>query len=368
MEFCISRIEHYKASSASGVFRESSRDLSKYPNDVDCALSGNNVVLVQEIDPHKEIVSEIKTLKDALGVGGRFTLKGGEKSQTNIMSQVFFKLPPEFLVDKSKQEICDCYADLLQWFCDKHPTFYVIGAYIHFDEPDAGIHMHVNGLPLFEDKEKNRLIFSSSKLFPGKDYYQHYQDDLHRFACQHFDYDFSRRKAVQDKAKHLSVPEYKEAMRELEKIENRVKSYQPVQACFDEIDNAGRRRMFGDGFTVTDTEMDLLKSAAESGVKHQWEIDRLQKENDRIRAEQMRLQEEHSKTKKLYKTLLEFCRGLGKDFWSDFNIFAKSRVNNKSITINGNGFTINALKNSRIFNINASSNIFLNNIIKSIIS
>ena len=35
---------------------------------------------------------------------------------------------------------------------------------------------------------------------------------------------------------------------------------------------------------------------------------------------------------------------------------------NKSITINGNGFTINALKNSRIFNIKASSNIFLNNI------
>ena len=35
---------------------------------------------------------------------------------------------------------------------------------------------------------------------------------------------------------------------------------------------------------------------------------------------------------------------------------------NKSITINGNGFTINSLENSRIFNIKASSNIFLNNI------
>ena len=35
---------------------------------------------------------------------------------------------------------------------------------------------------------------------------------------------------------------------------------------------------------------------------------------------------------------------------------------NKSITINGNGFTINSLGNSRIFNIKASSNIFLNNI------
>ena len=46
----------------------------------------------------------------------------------------------------------------------------------------------------------------------------------------------------------------------------------------------------------------------------------------------------------------------------NFNESDKEISITKAITLNGNGFTINGLEKSRIFNINASSNIVLNNI------
>lgn len=303
MDFCISRVEFYKASDTNGVYREASRNLSKYPHsDVDFSKVKDNVILVEGLRPEFDIVSQIKSIKSSLGIKGRFNVNGlNPKSQTNILGQAFFKLTDGFIGDLTNDDIVNAYSDCLDWFRARFPDIVILSAYVHFDEPNAGPHMHINFLPLARN-DKEQLIFSSSKMCPGKDYFIGYQDDLHSWAVENFNHDFARRLPGSEGRKHLSLPEYKKAKDELDEIERKIKAYSPVTLAYDEVENIGTKTLFG-GWKVSDEEMSTLKSAANSAIQSSFRINSLERERDDYKK---RLEEERQITQNLSKKNREF--------------------------------------------------------------
>lgn len=279
MDFCISRIEHYKMHEAVGVFREATRNLSRYPNsNVVSELTRENVCFCSLIDGQKNIEEQIRDLKKEYGIGGRFNTGGGKsKNLTNVMSQVFFKLAPGFLEGKSFQEIVGAYADCMDWFQKKYPSVIIVSADVHFDEPDCGPHMHICFLPIYRDGEK--LKFSSTNVFAGRDHYAKYQDEVHAWAVEHFNHDFARRKPGNEKAKHLDLPEFKAAMREKELIEKEMRTYEPAIMAISEISDIGKPALFG-GYKVTGEQLDILRGQAIDNIKMGLDLQRTARERD----------------------------------------------------------------------------------------
>lgn len=318
MDFCISRIEHFKAADCSGVYREASRNLSRYPHsEVVPELTKNNVCLCSIFDPQIPIVKQIEDLKQQRNIKGRFNVKGSNpRNLTNIMSQAFFKLTSGFTDGLSKEEIVRAYSDCLEWFRKEYPSVIILSAYIHFDEPNAGPHMHINFCPVHDDGEKQ--IFSSSKVFKGSDHYTQYQDKLHAWATNHFSFDFSRRKPGSDKAKHLSVPEYKQAMRDLEEIEQRIYKYEPAIMAIHEIESIGTPALFG-GYKVPEQDLEDLKATAIANVQNSFVLRRMEQERDDYRERLTREREISNRLAKENRIMRDYLTRL-KAFFSRQNL------------------------------------------------
>lgn len=283
MDFCISRIEHFKMRSVDGVFRESSRNLSSYPHsDVDASLSHLNVQLDGAVNPLLSISSQIKDLRNVHQIKGRFNVNGdNDKTLTNVMSQAFFKLTEGFISGLSYADQVQAYKDCLDWFKEKYPSIIILGAYIHFDEPGCGPHMHVNFMPIYE-KEDGKKIFSTTNLFSGKAWGKEYQDSVHAWACEHFQYDFARRRPDSAGAKHLSLPELKSAYRELEAVESCLAADRPILQEIDSIDEIGEEPVFGKKWKVDFLSLDYLKTAAKHYFEGLLVIRRLRKQNEEL--------------------------------------------------------------------------------------
>lgn len=264
MSFMIGRLEHFKAPDCAGVFRESSRNLSRYPNShIDPSKTPLNVALVELLDPTQPIPEQIAAYRRRLGCKGRFVVRGSNpKVMTNIMSQAFFKLPSDVLDTLDYEGAVTAYCDCLSWLCQRYPSIHVVGAYVHVDEPEAGPHLHVNFLPV---TPSNR--FSTSELFPGPQAYADFQEALYNWALLRFpSAALERRKPDSALAIHLSVPEYRAAMTSLEEVKAELSEYEALRLSCSSLSSLGRRGLFG-GVHLSDQEYTALVEAASLGCR-----------------------------------------------------------------------------------------------------
>lgn len=177
--YLIARIENYKMHSAILVDIEKDHN-DKYDNpDCDKSRTPENIVLEHDADKDgKTLPQYIKQYREDNNIQGRMTTSGKDKSQTNVLTQCVITASPDYINALNRSEQIQFFKDGLQAFKDMYPTYHTIDAVIHYDEKTP--HMHINALPVYHNRDKDILQFSTTETQKGKCHYREFQD--HMFA------------------------------------------------------------------------------------------------------------------------------------------------------------------------------------------
>lgn len=214
MNCIIARIENYKMSAAGGVGKEQEREQEyiqkHYHNpDFDPGRLQDNVTLYH--DPFRDGRTwerYIKDFRQENDIQGRFTVKGPDKSQTNVLTGFMVTASPDYITGMSKGEQEQFFQDAFQFLQQQYPTYHWIEATIHRDEKTP--HLHALALPLCRDPEKDRTIFSTTKTQEGREHYREFQDRIYQHMSSRW-HGLERGVPGSEK-QHLTVQEYKEKM------------------------------------------------------------------------------------------------------------------------------------------------------------
>lgn len=206
----IARIENYKMADVGGVGKEQEREqeyINKYYNNPDFDINkiNKNITLVH--DAARDGKSWEKYIKDyhAEHLQGRLTLKGGERSQTNVATQFMITATPQFFDNTNVTFQKEFFERAFESLQKQYPDYHWAEVTIHLDERTP--HMHALALPIYHDKEKDRYILSTTQTQKGREHYREFQDKL--FADMSKVYNIERGLRGSDK-EHLSSKAFKE--------------------------------------------------------------------------------------------------------------------------------------------------------------
>lgn len=216
--YIIARIENYKMGAVGGVGKEQEREthyIEKYYQnpDFDPEKTKDNITLVH--DPERDGKTwerYIKEYRENHNIAGRFTTKGADKSQTNVMVGFMVTTSKEYmdLLDKCEQELF--FKDAFESIREQYPTYHFVEVTIHRDEKTP--HMQALALPIYHNLEKDRYEFSTTKTQVGKEHYREFQDRLYADISKKW---CGLERGVKgNEREHLSVKQYKQ-FKELEK-------------------------------------------------------------------------------------------------------------------------------------------------------
>ncbi len=247
-DYLICRIENYKMNQAIGVdYEKDHSEEHGYNNpDWDKTKTHENVILEHDnLKDGKTFPEYVKAYREENNVQGRLTTSGNEKSQTNVLTQCVITASPDFFRNDDREEHNQFFRDGLQAFKDMYPTYHVVDAVIHYDEKNP--HCHINALPLYYNKDKNILQFSTTETQKGKYHYREFQDHMYKEISKNWQIDRGVQK--EDRA-HLSKKEWSELSkkekellekeRSLSEKEESLKKYEerpePTKAIFTKKD------------------------------------------------------------------------------------------------------------------------------------
>lgn len=210
--YIICRIENYKMKAATLILKEQERDrqyIDKYYDNPDWdreRLPLNIALEYDEEHKDKKFSKYVKEYRDKNGIEGRMTINGGEKSQTNVLTQILVTASPAYMESLSPREQVKLLKNAFEHLKAEFPTYHWVEVTIHRDEHIP--HLHASALPLYYDKEKDRTIFNTTKTQSGRDFYPKLQDRLHEHMVN-CGWKVDRGNRHSDR-KHLGVKEYKD--------------------------------------------------------------------------------------------------------------------------------------------------------------
>lgn len=283
MNNLIARIENYKMGALGGVGKEQERDpdyVSKhYKNpDHDPDKMGENVTL--QHDPARDGKTwerYVQDFRQEHDIQGRFTTKGGDKSQTNVATQFMITASPEYLAGMDKGEQLSFFQDAFQFLREQYPDYHWVEVTIHRDEKTP--HMHALALPLWHDREHDRTIFSTTRTQPGKEHFREFQDRIFEHMSSRW-YGLERGTRGSDR-EHLSVEQYKAKMdlqHEKEKLQQDRQELQREKESFR--GPLPEKTLLGTRYKAQDVE----KVVQERNTAYA-EIDRLKSQNKALEQE-----------------------------------------------------------------------------------
>lgn len=215
--YLIARVQNLKITDIGAVGKEQEREqhyIEKYYKnpDHDPDKTERNITLEHDKERDgKTWERYVKDFKEDHNIQGRFNLNSG-KNGTNIATSFMVTTSKEYMDSLSEREQVQFYKHAYEAIKEMYPSYHFVEATIHRDETTP--HLHVIALPLYEDKEKDRIVFNTTKTQPGKYHYRDFQDHMHSFM-QERGHDVNRGIRGSDR-EHLTVQQYKE-QQELEK-------------------------------------------------------------------------------------------------------------------------------------------------------
>lgn len=217
--FLIARVENYKMASASKVTVEIEHN-EKYKNpEWDKDKKEQNVVLIHDADRDGKTFNRyVKEFREKNNVQGRMTTTGKEKSQTNVLTQFVVSASPEYINNLSRSEQNRFFKDAFASLKTQYPTYHWVDVVIHYDEKTP--HMHANALPLYYNKEKDILQFSTTKTQEGKYHYREFQDRLFKDMSKNWNVE---RGISREEREHLSKKEWQERTERDKQLDEREK-------------------------------------------------------------------------------------------------------------------------------------------------
>ena len=193
----------------------------------------------------------------------------------------------------------------------RNPNLHLVGAYIHCDEPDGTVHMHLDYIPIAECTRGMRLQNSLDRALQQQGFHS---ENIHQTAqiewqdrerealcaiCRDFGIDVQRNQGIGKGREYLTPQEYRRAKEEQQtRIENELKPLKEELDEYRDLDVSAKAFIvekkkvpFTKKVTVPIEDMERLEEQAKAYRINQYEIDTLRKRNTALDEREQQLED-----------------------------------------------------------------------------
>lgn len=280
-------------SNLSGISKHNERNNKNYSNeDIDPTKSELNYHFKKPIERSYE--KEFERLRKENDLKGNLRLTG--KKQSNVACEFLITSDKDFFQSMGHEGTKKYFEDAYKFACDKCGEKNIISAVVHMDETTP--HMHLTYIPVVQGLKKGEKVnkINASEFWKGFNSYGKLQDEFYEH-CKDRGYKLERGEIKEDKAKHLTVEEFKletkkehvdNALKSLSKVEEHVKG---IQNKLDSVE--AKRTPFG-AYKLSIDDYNTLHSLAREGNSKILE-------NMKLRSKVSALEDRHSRLESEYK-------------------------------------------------------------------
>ena len=320
VSYMVARMQKMKADNLVGIGNHNQRKTQNHSNkDIDVERSHLNYDLVEgQTENYK---TDIQKFIEEKKSGTRATRKDAV-----LVNEWIITSDRPFFENKDDKEVERFFTTAKDYFADKFGDDNIRYAQVHLDETTP--HMHLGVVPFDEDNKLSaKRMFNRAALIE-------IQDELPVFM-QERGFSIQRGEKGSER-KNLTVPEYKQAMETLDKVQREYadlsSKYEQLKGDYDVLEEKlnkdtqdekkllkGQKRLFSDNLTFEPKEVrqanqnyqDALQSRASIAFdleREKMHTSELANDNDRLRRENRELTRENSKLKKFVNVIDNFLQ------------------------------------------------------------
>lgn len=275
MSYCVARMEKMKSDNLVGIGNHNQRRFSNHSNkDIDVSKSHLNYDILDKVKSYKtDIEGYINANKSS---------KRAVRKDAVLVCEWIITSDSDFFESMSPADTREYFQTAIDFFAERYGSKNLMYAQVHLDERTP--HMHLGIVPFDKD---NKL---TAKTMFDREALQDIQNELPRYMNER-GFKVERGKAGSE-AKHLTVQEYKDVQKEIQKqsevldgvkkeLES-VKNVTRTKDFLDELDSKSKKTLLGNDVKISQEDYQELKEQLLGADKSLLEMDKLKQHNQKL--------------------------------------------------------------------------------------
>lgn len=275
MSYCVARMEKMKSDNLVGIGNHNQRRFSNHSNkDIDVSKSHLNYDILDKVKSYKtDIEGYINANKSS---------KRAVRKDAVLVCEWIITSDSDFFESMSPADTREYFQTAIDFFAERYGSKNLMYAQVHLDERTP--HMHLGIVPFDKD---NKL---TAKTMFDREALQDIQNELPRYMNER-GFKVERGRAGSE-AKHLTVQEYKDVQKEIQKqsevldgvkkeLES-VKNVTRTKDFLDELDSKSKKTLLGNDVKISQKDYQELKEQLLGADKSLLEMDKLKQHNQKL--------------------------------------------------------------------------------------
>lgn len=275
MSYCVARMEKMKSDNLVGIGNHNQRRFSNHSNkDIDVSKSHLNYDILDKVKSYKtDIEGYINANKSS---------KRAVRKDAVLVCEWIITSDSDFFESMSPADTREYFQTAIDFFAERYGSKNLMYAQVHLDERTP--HMHLGIVPFDKD---NKL---TAKTMFDREALQDIQNELPRYMNER-GFKVERGRAGSE-AKHLTVQEYKDVQKEIQKqsevldgvkkeLES-VKNVTRTKDFLDELDSKSKKTLLGNDVKISQEDYQELKEQLLGADKSLLEMDKLKQHNQKL--------------------------------------------------------------------------------------
>lgn len=275
MSYCVARMEKMKSDNLVGIGNHNQRRFSNHSNkDIDVSKSHLNYDILDKVKSYKtDIEGYINANKSS---------KRAVRKDAVLVCEWIITSDSDFFESMSPADTREYFQTAIDFFAERYGSKNLMYAQVHLDERTP--HMHLGIVPFDKD---NKL---TAKTMFDREALQDIQNELPRYMNER-GFKVERGRAGSE-AKHLTVQEYKDVQKEIQKqsevldgvkkeLES-VKNVTRTKDFLDELDSKSKKTLLGNDVKIPQEDYQELKEQLLGADKSLLEMDKLKQHNQKL--------------------------------------------------------------------------------------
>lgn len=275
MSYCVARMEKMKSDNLVGIGNHNQRRFSNHSNkDIDVSKSHLNYDILDKVKSYKtDIEGYINANKSS---------KRAVRKDAVLVCEWIITSDSEFFESMTPADTREYFQTAIDFFAERYGSKNLMYAQVHLDERTP--HMHLGIVPFDKD---NKL---TAKTMFDREALQDIQNELPRYMNER-GFKVERGRAGSE-AKHLTVQEYKDVQKEIQKqsevldgvkkeLES-VKNVTRTKDFLDELDSKSKKTLLGNDVKISQEDYQELKEQLLGADKSLLEMDKLKQHNQKL--------------------------------------------------------------------------------------
>lgn len=275
MSYCVARMEKMKSDNLVGIGNHNQRRFSNHSNkDIDVSKSHLNYDILDKVKSYKtDIEGYINANKSS---------KRAVRKDAVLVCEWIITSDSDFFESMSPADTREYFQTAIDFFAERYGSKNLMYAQVHLDERTP--HMHLGIVPFDKD---NKL---TAKTMFDREALQDIQNELPHYMNER-GFKVERGRAGSE-AKHLTVQEYKDVQKEIQKqsevldgvkkeLES-VKNVTRTKDFLDELDSKSKKTLLGNDVKISQEDYQELKEQLLGADKSLLEMDKLKQHNQKL--------------------------------------------------------------------------------------